>query len=292
MGDQRLTDKSFIDNIQDDDLFHIVDVSDTSFNPFGRSTRGSWLQIKTTIKQYLDQFNSQAPKTAGNGLNETATEYKAGDQTVDEDIEFVLLDSGDIRNPRYFMVKNPVVFKDPGSYYFQITDNGVNAKGFNGSFVYENVLSLKAEEVILGDSSSQPFTVKTIPGGAAVDNAIRAIHQVVQISGSNQLTLQPPNNDITPGAQLNFVLTKTSDSGASSWVDPNTLVSSEAFEQNVISDGTVFTITSATPITDIDVYIDQVRAYPSDYTINSTTNEITFTNTVFSGSIIHGRIYN
>ena len=50
MADQRLTDKSTLTEIDDNDLFHVVDVSDTSANAQGTSKKGLWSLIKSTLQ--------------------------------------------------------------------------------------------------------------------------------------------------------------------------------------------------------------------------------------------------
>lgn len=66
----------------------------------------------------------------------------------------------------------------------------------------------------------------------------------------------------------------------------------EEFELSVTSDGSIFTITSTNNITSIDLYVDRVRQIPSEFTLNSSTNEIDFgAETIYTGSILHGRIY-
>ncbi len=53
---QKLTDKTDLTNIQDDDLFHVVQVGDTTSSPEGTSKKGVWTLIKDTMKAFLDPF--------------------------------------------------------------------------------------------------------------------------------------------------------------------------------------------------------------------------------------------
>ena len=55
MADKKITDSSipFSDNISDDDVFHVVDVSDPTDDPEGTSKKGLFNLIKTTIVNFI-----------------------------------------------------------------------------------------------------------------------------------------------------------------------------------------------------------------------------------------------
>lgn len=81
MADQRLTDKDFISSIEDTDLVHVVDVSDTTANADGTSKKGLWSLIKSTLKTYFDSFYQPTPALQpnevlnGDYFNTTGYEY-------------------------------------------------------------------------------------------------------------------------------------------------------------------------------------------------------------------------
>jgi hypothetical protein len=54
MADQKLTDKIGLTTLTDADLFHVVDVSDTSGDALGTSKKGVFSLIKSTLKSYFD----------------------------------------------------------------------------------------------------------------------------------------------------------------------------------------------------------------------------------------------
>ena len=54
MADQKLTSKTAMSTIVDADLFHTVDVSDTTSDPLGTSKKTLWSLIKSTLKTYFD----------------------------------------------------------------------------------------------------------------------------------------------------------------------------------------------------------------------------------------------
>lgn len=66
MADQKLTDKSSISSIDDSDLIHVVDVSDTSSSAEGTSKKGLFSLFKSTLKTYFDTLYSkfEQPSTA------------------------------------------------------------------------------------------------------------------------------------------------------------------------------------------------------------------------------------
>lgn len=67
MADQRLTDKGAISSIDDADLIHIVDVSDTSGNAAGTSKKGLWSAVKSTLKTYFDTLYGTVTSVAVSG---------------------------------------------------------------------------------------------------------------------------------------------------------------------------------------------------------------------------------
>jgi len=68
--------------------------------------------------------------------------------------------------------------------------------------------------------------------------------------------------------------------------------SSESFEIQVSADGSVFSLPSSVPVTSIDLYVDQVSIFPSDFTLDTDSNTIDFgSEVIFQNSIIHGRLY-
>lgn len=56
MADQKLTDKSSLIEIDDGDLIHIVDISDTTSSPQGTSKKSVWSLLKSTLKTYFDSI--------------------------------------------------------------------------------------------------------------------------------------------------------------------------------------------------------------------------------------------
>lgn len=73
MADQKLTDKGSLSSFDDNDLIHVVDVSDTTSSAEGTSKKGLWSLFKSTLKTYFDtiyfnlniagQINSETEKT-------------------------------------------------------------------------------------------------------------------------------------------------------------------------------------------------------------------------------------
>lgn len=77
MADQRLTDKTSMVTIADGDLFHSVDISDTTANPNGTSKKTLFSLIKSTLKSYFDsiyQAIGGVETVSGDGVDNTDPE--------------------------------------------------------------------------------------------------------------------------------------------------------------------------------------------------------------------------
>jgi len=110
MADQRLTDKGNISSIDDADLLHIVDVSDTSGNPTGTSKKGLWSLIKSTLKTYFDTLY----------VTLSTAQTITGEKTFNADINFTgeryiyfedgqFLEISDINGDNYIVIDNDIV---------------------------------------------------------------------------------------------------------------------------------------------------------------------------------------
>jgi hypothetical protein len=69
MADQKLTSRSSLTEFADNDVIHVVDVSDTTDDPTGTSKKSLWSLFKSTLKTYFDTLYLVKNK----GLTDNAT---------------------------------------------------------------------------------------------------------------------------------------------------------------------------------------------------------------------------
>lgn len=80
MADQRLTDKGSLSSFDDNDLIHVVDVSDTTSSAEGTSKKGLWSLFKSTLKTYFDTiYNEKQNIFIVNSEEDIDTLISAGD---------------------------------------------------------------------------------------------------------------------------------------------------------------------------------------------------------------------
>ena len=84
MADQRLTDKGFISSIDDADLLHVVDVSDTTANAEGTSKKSLFSLIKSTLKTYFDTLY-QVVLVSGTNIKTVNNQSLLGSGNLDID---------------------------------------------------------------------------------------------------------------------------------------------------------------------------------------------------------------